>query len=453
MHAVMRLHPQPIRPDGVQVRAARDERDLRAAPRQPRRDVPADGAGTKDADPHESSSSAARDRACTPSAMQRSSGGSRHCAAGPRALARRRRCASGRPARGREGGEVLRPHRGLALLHHGPELGAERGEGGLQHAVVVDQRRDHAAVVERAGDAHRRLEPLRQAADRRLGRVARLGVQGADGALQVNPLGDDVVGGAAGELADGDDGRVQGPHLAAHHRLRLRDEGAGGDDRVHRGVGMRGVAGAAAHLEVEAVGGGEAGAAGVAEAPDRQVRLVVEAERHVHALAGPVGDHGGRALQHLLRRLEHQQHAPGQHRRHALEHLRHAEQRGRVDVVAAGMHLPGRGAGEGQPRFLGDRQRVHVGPDGKRRPRPPALDPAEHARPPDPRPVRDAEAREFRRDDAGGPHLLEGEFGMGVDVAAQRDEPRLQGLRPFPDAATRIVHQHMRALPACPPPW
>ena len=88
--------------------------------------------------------------------------------------------------------------------------------------------------------------------------------------------------------------------------------------------------------------------------------------------------------------------------------------------------FPGYGGGEGQPGFLVDRQRVHVGADGERRARPAALDRAHDAGAAEAGAVRDAEPRELGRDDAGGARFLEAQLGMGVDVAAQRNQPRLQ---------------------------
>ena len=61
--------------------------------------------------------------------------------------------------------------------------------------------------------------------------------------------------------ADGDDRRHQRVDLPAHHRLRLADEGAGGDDRIDRILGMGGMAGLAADHQVEAIGGGQGRAA------------------------------------------------------------------------------------------------------------------------------------------------------------------------------------------------
>jgi len=127
------------------------------------------------------------------------------------------RCAGG------ELGEVLGPHRGLAFLRRHAHLAHDGGEDRFQHAVVIDQRRHLALVVERALHAHRRLQPRDQAPDRGLRRVARIGVQRAHRAPQVNALGDDVVGGAALHHAHRDHGRMQRLDLAAEARHFLGD--------------------------------------------------------------------------------------------------------------------------------------------------------------------------------------------------------------------------------------
>jgi hypothetical protein len=73
--------------------------------------------------------------------------------------------------------------------------------------------------------------------------------------------------------------------------------------------------------------------------------------------------------------------------------------------------------------------------------RPPSTDP-DDAGAADPGAVRDAETREFRRDDSRGACLLEGELRMRVDVAPQGDEVRLDGGSGVADAALGVVGKH-----------
>jgi hypothetical protein len=70
-----------------------------------------------------------------------------------------------------------------------------------------------------------------------------------------------------------------------------------------------------------------------------------------------------------------------------------------------------------------------------------ALDQADHAGAGDAGAMGDAEAFQFPRDDSGGAHLLEADFRMGVDVAADFDQFRLdpEGFRA--DGGRGVVRQ------------
>ena len=141
----------------------------------------------------------------------------------------------------------------------------------------------------------------------------------------------------------------------------------------------------------------------------------------------------------FLGRLEHQLHRAGKLRRQVLQHRGDAEQRGGVDVVAAGVHQAGLRAGERQAGLLLDRQRVHVGADGEHRAGAAALDQADDPGAADAGLVADAETGEFARDDAGGADLLEAEFRMGVDVAADLDQRRFDAPGGVADRGGGIV--------------
>ena len=63
--------------------------------------------------------------------------------------------------------------------------------------------------------------------------------------------------------------------------------------------------------------------------------------------------------------------------------------------------------------------------------------------------VLDAEPGEFARHHAGGAHLLERQFGMGVDVAADRDQPGLDPVGELGDGGGGIVGEaHLVSLSA-----
>ena len=193
---------------------------------------------------------------------------------------------------------------------------------------------------------------------------------------------------------------------------------------------IRGVAGLAAHDNVEPVRRRKAGAVHEAEIADRNFRVVVEPEGQIDlgAVHDAVGNHGLHAADTLLGRLEHQLDGARELRRELLEHRGNTDQRRRVDVVAAGMHQARLGAGERQAGPLLDRQRVHVGTDRQHRAGATALDQAYDAGLADAGLVGDAKSREFARNDPGGADLLEAEFGVGMDVAADFDQCRLDPL-------------------------
>ncbi len=158
--------------------------------------------------------------------------------------------------------------------------------------------------------------------------------------------------------------------------------------------------------------------------------------RAVHHAVPIIASH---AAETFLGRLEHQLHRAGKLWRQLLQHRGDAEQRGGVDVVAAGMHQAGLRAGERQAGLLLDRQRVHVGADRQHRARAAALDQADDAGLADAGLVGDAETGQFARDHAGGADLLEAELGVGVDIAADLDQPGFDALGGVADRGGRIV--------------
>ena len=221
--------------------------------------------------------------------------------------------------------------------------------------------------------------------------VAHRLVERADRPDEARAVRDDVVAHARLELADGDDrGLVGDVERARHDRLERRHDLAADDDRVDRGPRLRAVRLPALDRDLEPVGGGEEGAAAVAEDAALQLREDVQAEDGLdprvvedallHHQLGPRRLLGERHA--LLGGLEDEENLPRQSLPHRHEGLRGVEQHRDVRVVATRVHdpdrlsFPGRGrpAGEGQVDLLGDRQRVHVGAQRDDRPRPAALD-------------------------------------------------------------------------------
>ncbi len=252
----------------------------------------------------------------------------------------------------------------------------------------------------------------------------------SDRAFDQAGVGDDVIRGATIDRTDGDHGRMSWPNLTRDDGLQLCNQHRGGDDRIDRMMWIRGVAGLAAHDNVEPVRRRQAGAMHEAESADRDLRVVVEPEGQIDpgAVHDAVGNHGLHAADTLLGRLEHQLDGARELRRELLENRGNTDQRRCVDIVAAGMHQAGLGAGERQAGPLLDRQRVHVGTDSQHRAGATALDQANDTGLADAGLVGDAKSREFACNDPGGTYFLEAEFRVGVDVAADFDQCRLDPL-------------------------
>ncbi len=242
-----------------------------------------------------------------------------------------------------------------------------------------------------------------------------------------------------------------GLHLARHHGLQLRHQHRRGDDADRSWCADTPHVPSLPRTTISKRS--DAARQAPCTKPKRADRHVRDdcgtpsAQIDLRAVHHAVGDHRLHAADAFLGRLEHQLHRAGKLRRQLLQHRRDAEQRGGVDVVAARMHQPRLRAGERQAGLLLDRQRVHVGADRQHRARPAALDQSDHAGPPDARLVADAQPRQLARHHAGGAHLLEAEFRMRVDVAADLDQRWLDALGGVADRGGRIVGKGHGAPP------
>ena len=201
------------------------------------------------------------------------------------------------------------------------------------------------------------------------------------------------------------------------------------------------MAGFALDDQVKPVRRGQASAAHITETAHRHIRVIMETNRHINAIRRAIGDHGGCPFQHFFRRLKNKAHGPGKLRRQILQHRRHTQKGGGMDIMPASMHLPGDFAREGQRRFLVDRQCIHIGTDGKRGARAPALDFSNHPGAANARARRQAKPRQFRRHNPGGAGFLKGQFRMRMDIAADFYQPRGQCLGRFADAGFGIIRQ------------
>ena len=103
------------------------------------------------------------------------------------------------------------------------------------------------ALGRRVGHAHNALQDV----------LAHTVLGSADGQLQLDLVGNDVVLGAAVDGADGDDGRVGGVGLTADQRLQVEDNAGRQHDGVDGGVRGGAVATLAAHRDVHRIDVGQ----------------------------------------------------------------------------------------------------------------------------------------------------------------------------------------------------
>ncbi|MNT17612.1 hypothetical protein D3C72_1527700 [compost metagenome] len=262
-----------------------------------------------------------------------------------------------------------------------------------------------------------------QLGDARLQRVAHAAVQRAHAELERRGLRDDVVGAAGIERADGDHRHVQRIDIAGddalqpHHDRRARDDGVGGAVR-HGAVSAH-----ALQHDGDVVGRCHRGTVAQQQAALRMAGHVVHGEDGVAGVLReqPVFHHALGAAQPFFGGLEDQVERavelamPGQVVRRGQEHRR-------VAVVAAGMHDALVAAGVRQAGGLLDGQRVHVGPQSQALAAVAAAQLPYDAGAAQPALHVIAPLRQALRHQVAGAEFLEAEFGMAVDVPADRDE-------------------------------
>ncbi len=222
----------------------------------------------------------------------------------------------------------------------------------------------------------------------------------------------------------------------------------GGHDRIGGAVGDRPVPASPAHDEAQAVHGGHEGAGLHPHRPHGELVPEVDAQHHVHALEHPVADHGLGAALALLRGLEEHPHVPGQLA--TSEDSGRRRPHGRVPVVAARVHDPGVLRSVGRRALLRDGKRVEVHPQEHGAARA-AGGGREHAGSSHSHPDLEAAPGQELGDPSRGAVLREGELGMGVEVAAQRDQlgaegPHVRGERRHPGILSLESHRSMKRL-------
>ena len=180
----------------------------------------------------------------------------------------------------------------------------------------------------------------------------------------------------------------------------------------------------------------------VAKGADRHLRMIVERERQIDARARP--SRRQRSSPACRRSLPRRAGTPASPCRQTAAPISFSTAATPSSVVVwmswpQACIRPGFVLANGSPDFSSigsasmSARMASTGPG-----RPPSIRPTTPVRA-DAGLVADAETGQFARDDAGSAHLLEAEFGMGMDVAADFDQCRLDALCGVADRGGRVI--------------
>ena len=200
----------------------------------------------------------------------------------------RRRRAPRAPARGRRKSSA--PMTGAARVRTAaaPSSSVATSPTRSVKPGVVDRHRVAEGSISTSTVAPWAAAIRRRAPDRVADRLAGVGRDRPDGALELGRLGDDVRRGSRRDVGDGDDRGIEHVDLAGDERAQAEDDLGGDRDRVERRVRHRGVAAPAVDADPQGVVRGQhrAGPEG-----DRAAWIEggdVERERRVRC---PLGGH------------------------------------------------------------------------------------------------------------------------------------------------------------------
>ena len=274
-----------------------------------------------------------------------------------------------------------------------------------------------------------------------------------DGAGHLDRLGHDVRAGSAVDGADGDNqGRVGEPGLSAHDGLKARDDQGRRRDRVHRIPWHAAVSLFPEDGDLRGVAARRGRAHAIrdfAQRPGHDVHgkdsvgfRFLEQTFLEHEFRSPALAAGwSNQARTLLRGLENKHHRAGQVVLQTRQHLRGCHEHGGMRVVPAGVHdrdllseIVGRfSGGEGQPLWLLNGKRIHVGAQGDGATRFSALQNADDAGPRHAGANFQIEAAQVIRDELRGPFLLVAELRMLVNVPPPGDQLLFDGRGPLAD--------------------
>jgi hypothetical protein len=255
-----------------------------------------------------------------------------------------------------------------------------------------------------------------------------LGRQRADRALEERGVGDDVVGGAGGEVRDGEHGRVEDRCPPGHHRLQREHDLSGDRHGVGRRVRHRRVSAAAADGHQPVVRGRHHRPGSHAHHAAGLGGEDVQRERPAHrrlrnGVEQSLLEHVPGAVVALLPRLQHEHDLAGELVAALGQQAGGAQQHRRVQVVAAGVHRPGHLRGERQTGVLLHRQGVHVGAQQVARAGPGAAQDADGGGGRRPDGHLDRQPGQLLQHGGLGARQLQPDLRVAVQPAAQVDGP------------------------------
>ncbi len=281
------------------------------------------------------------------------------------------------------------------------------------------------------------------------------GGERAHGADELDGLRDDVASGAPCDRGDRENNGIQGRDVAGCDGLEGADAVSGGNDRIAREVGISGVGLGAGDGDDKVVGSGEERAGASGDDSDGQLGPAVEGVDGFDgrpddaAIKDAVVAESESARAAFFGGLKKEGDGAGAVRDFG-EDASDTQQVGSVPVVPAGVHFSLVGRGVVKPGLLVDRQRVDIGTqgdwvellggrDGSGEVSGDAGAACEAGD------MRDIHRGEFACDHPAGAALLVPEFGMAVQVTADRNEGREFG----GDQGVQSGGLHARSVPCC----
>ena len=194
--------------------------------------------------------------------------------------------------------------------------------------------------------------------------AAGLGGIGAQGAVQLHLLGDNVEHIAAADAADGQRRRLGGGNLPGQNLLQVDHDVGGDGDGIHAFFGGGSVAALATDGQKEVIGRSHHVAGLYRKGTRRNVRTQqiadVAAKGGVHPFHDALFYGKLGAGNRLFVGLEQKPHSAAQLRPVVQQHPDGAQQHGGVGIVAAGVHLAVMLRGEGQAGGFLNGQGIHV---------------------------------------------------------------------------------------------